>query len=333
VERFPVGRKQAGEHGYRWDGRIDGEVVPDGPYRVRVKARRGTWSDSESARAFVDTSASAGTLLSTRPAVYPMASAVADYVRVVYLRPGWKARRNAEVEYGFGFLPELEVSFTVVAPDGSTVLRRSFEDRIDAVLDWNGRGAGGAPVAEGRYVVRARVTDPAGNVSRFRVPVDVSHQQLRADITTATMAAATVTRWRPATTCFSSGCEWSPCPPIASARFPSGLSFGTDCPAGAGQSFGWAPPFEAAPVDTYRVTAVGGPTTPGAPDIGHLHDAILGPGDGSGTTSWLPADLDGQPFLPDGSLAATWGFWTNESNAYDLASFTIEYRHWVPVEG
>jgi hypothetical protein len=86
-------------------------------------------------------------------------------------------------------------------------------------------------------------------------------------------------------------------------------------------------------VDTYRVTAVGGPTSPGAPDIGQFHDQTLGPGDDSATTSWLPTDVDSQPYLPDGYLAATWGFRTSGGNSYDLASFTIEYRRWVPAEG
>ena len=59
VEKFRVGRKSAGEHRWRWDGRIDGEVAPDGIYQVRVKARRGTVSDAASTQASVDTVASA----------------------------------------------------------------------------------------------------------------------------------------------------------------------------------------------------------------------------------------------------------------------------------
>ena len=90
-------------------------------------------------------------------------------------------------------------------------------------------------------------------------------------------------------------------------------------------------PFVQAPVDTYRVTATGGPTEPGASDRGRLNGTVIGPGDGAVTTPWRPVDLTSTPFLPARDLPAIWDFQTSRENSYDVATFTLTYRHYVPT--
>jgi hypothetical protein len=105
-------------------------------------------------------------------------------------------------------------------------------------------------------------------------------------------------------------------------------------------------------VDSYRITATGGPTTPGAPDVGTLTDAwsngyvtavglTMGPGDATVSTQWQPVALTSYPFVPRGNQPVTWRFSTfgcpsclpppSEENSYDLASMTVEYRYYLPV--
>ncbi len=55
----------------------------------------------------------------------------------------------------------------------------------------------------------------------------------------------------------------------------------------------------------------------------------MGPGDAAVTTAWANVDLGHSPYLPEQDLAAVWGFSTTQD--YDLASFTVEYQHFVEV--
>ena len=86
-----------------------------------------------------------------------------------------------------------------------------------------------------------------------------------------------------------------------------------------------------APVDAFRVTATGGPTTPGDSDIAHFDGLVLGPGDAAATTPWQAVDLDSYPYLPEAERPITWAVSTSEENDYDVASFTVEYRYYAPV--
>jgi hypothetical protein len=52
---------------------------------------------------------------------------------------------------------------------------------------------------------------------------------------------------------------------------------------------------------------------------------------GSTTSSWLPVALAAHPYLPSGSQPVFWSFGTNAGHSYDVASFTVEYRHYEPV--
>ncbi len=113
-----------------------------------------------------------------------------------------------------------------------------------------------------------------------------------------------------------------------------GLGFLQPCTFGyaAVKQFSATPPVQPAPVDSYRVTVSGGPPDPGGPGIGHLDGVVVGPGDATATTPWRQVDLTHYAYLPDASSPIFWGFSTSEGNDYDVASFTVEYRHYVPVE-
>ena len=90
-------------------------------------------------------------------------------------------------------------------------------------------------------------------------------------------------------------------------------------------------PFPEAPVDRYRVTATGGPTAPGGADQGHFLGATTITGDGSTTSEWYPVHVTGHPVLPDQDRPVTWTFTTHRPNSYDVATFTVEYRHYLPA--
>ena len=84
-------------------------------------------------------------------------------------------------------------------------------------------------------------------------------------------------------------------------------------------------------MDSWRVSATGGPTIPGDTDVGSLSGVTMGPGDVTVTTPWRQVDLLNQPYVPDGAQPAVWSFSTDGDNEFDVASFTVEYRYYVPV--
>jgi hypothetical protein len=95
--------------------------------------------------------------------------------------------------------------------------------------------------------------------------------------------------------------------------------------------FGATPPVVPAPVDAFRITATGGPTTPGDTDVAHVDGLTMGPGDVSVTTPWEYVALNDYPYIPEARQPITWAVSTNQENDYDIASFTIEYRYYEPV--
>jgi hypothetical protein len=335
-----LGELGAGRHSWTWDGtRTSGRPVSDGTFSVVLRASRGGQHDRAVVTTYVDRVADRGRLVTTRPTVYPKASEVSDSVAVTYLREGWNAEEAAsQFDGSFAPRPALDVALTVVDGSGGVVWRRTwvpaYSWRTDSPLTfafaWHARGPGGEPVREGTYAARVRVRDAAGNVSRFSSPVAVSYQQLRAETWTSTMPAASATRFVPAG---CPGCHEG-CTPVPSDRFAGGLSFRA-CPGHASDARAWfsaAPPVTASPSDAFRITATGGPATPGTTDVGSLSGyATLGPGDGSVRTPWLSPGLVDPPYLPDQQAAATWGFSTSGGDGFDVASFTVEYRYWVPV--
>jgi hypothetical protein len=165
--------------------------------------------------------------------------------------------------------------------------------------------------------------------------VEVSASHLAEQVLTKTIAAASAeSGYGPVYDPSCLGCG-EVCGPVASDRFPGGLSFRRPCPGGFGYAtvryFGATPPVPPAPVDSFRVTASGGPTTPGDTDVASFGGQTMGPGDVTVTTSWYQVDLLHHPYLPDASKPVTWEVSTGGDNSYDVASFTVEYRYYAPV--
>jgi hypothetical protein len=326
--RGPVrlGALKAGRHGWRWDGRgNEGRVVDDGIYRVVFTARRGDRTSQATASVRVDTTLERGTLVSTRSTVYPSATVVSDQVELAYLQPGWNEAWDL-------LLPYLHRTDLVITDARRHVVRRrSLEEVAMPVFDWFAVGNDGAPLPAGDYVARVTVEDEAGNRQVFRQPVTVSHRQLVEEVWTSTQAAADVDTFRE----FDGGCNGcATCRPVLSARFQGGLSFPPcdyESAATAGY-FATDVPFAPAPVDAYRITATGGPTEAGAPDTGNLYGTPTTPGDTSTVSGWLPVALSRYPQLPEQRHPASWWFQTRNGSSYDVATFTVEYRHYVPVD-
>jgi hypothetical protein len=120
---------------------------------------------------------------------------------------------------------------------------------------------------------------------------------------------------------------------VASERFDGGLSF-RECDFEYADTTGFLAsdvPFDEAPVDTFRITSTGGPTEPGSSDIGNLNGTPTAEGDSSTTSDWLPVWLTRYPHLPAKDRPVSWTFGTSDDESYDVATFTVDYRHWVPA--
>ena len=329
VRRASLGALSAGRHAWKWDGRGSGGTrVRDNNFEATSTAATATRRDSARTILRVDTQL-IGRLVTTRPTVYPRASVVADRVQLMWLGEGWSAW-DEELFWEDGLVARslLEIS----TPAGERVWRRLVRDEYTPVFDWSARRDGGALLPAGRYVARAVVSDAAGNRSRDREDLWVSHGQLVEEVWSATVGAARARVYGPE---FGgcNGCGES-AGPVPSERFPDGLSFRAATESwqwGTAAYFGSDVPFAEAPVDTYRVTATGGPTVPVSPDQGRLDGIVVGPGDATVTTPWRSVNLTGDPFLPGMDLPVTWSFQTARDNSYDVATFTVEYRHYVPV--
>jgi hypothetical protein len=328
--RGPVrlGELSKGRHVWKWDGRTNrGKAVPDGGYRVDLTATTGARRRTASSYGVVDTDRPVGRLVSTRPTVYPKARGVGDHVRLTWVLDGWNP-------WSEEFFPEgdqpAKVRIRIKSRAGEVVWRRTVRQDYTPTFDWYGKRHSRAQRA-GRYVAHVTVTDEAGNRRRDAVDLSVSHEQLVEQTWTTTVPAGQASHYVP----HFGGCNGcsETCAPVASERFTDGLSF-RPCPRSVGWHtagyYGADVPFPEAPVDSYRVTAMGGPTTPGGTDEGNLSGST-GSSDGSITGAWTPVHVTGHPFLPDQETPVTWTFTTHGSNSYDVATFTVEYRYYVPA--
>jgi hypothetical protein len=329
--RGPVrlGKLSKGQHVWKWNGRTDaGVVAPDRGYRVHVTAATATRKQTTKTYAVVDTVRPNGQLFATRTAVYPKARLVDDHARLVWVLEGWNP-------WDEEFFPEddqpAKVKVEIRTRGGDVVWRRTARNKYTPTFDWYAKRNGRA-LRAGRYVAHVTVADDAGNRRRRSVDLSVSHSQLVEQTWTTTLPASEALHYTP----HFGGCNGCPetCGAGASERFAHGLSF-RPCPP----SFGWHTagyygsdvPFPEAPVDSYRVIASGGPTTPGGADQGRLAGVPTNPGDASTATPWIPVQLASHPFLPDQDRPVTWTFTTHGSNSYDVATFSVEYRHYVPA--
>lgn len=339
-----LGRLGAGLHRWRWNGRIaGGGTMPDDPnrYSIKVRAVRGTTRDTEYAHLVVDRTADQGTLVTSRPTVYPKATLVSDHILVQYLREGWKVLDSTDDE-----MTPLQVRLAIRSSAGRVVWSETKTGVImrdttggfgsyTFTFDWYARAADGEPLPPGSYDATVTATDVAGNRASFTRRLEVSDRQLRPEVWTSTMAAGSASRYYPQWDTSCNGCGEF-CGPVASTRYSGGLSFP---PCLAYAPYGWttadftaSPPVVAAPVDRYRITATGGPTTPGGNDTANSSAGTLGPGDDTMTGGWMGVGLTDEPYLPELTSPVTWGVLTRPPSSYDIASFTVEYRYYVPVE-
>ena len=332
VRRLVRPQQAPGDHVFHWAGRgDDGSVVADGYYTIDVLAKRGTtelahWVVST----IVDTDGDNGELLTSRPTVYPDATVVDDRVLLTYLREGWNADQDAYpgVDNGYYDRIPLRLRMSVVSARDELVWQsRRTIDGMSARFSWDGRERDGTVVRAGRYTARLVVTDAAGNVTSDEQDLRVSHRQLVPETLRVNLSPASTQRTGRVSSPFCLGCG-DYCSPVDSSRFPNGLSFASCWSNWSYARFGLPLPFAAAPADTFRVTVTGGPPSPGGTGTGRLDGIVMGPGDATITTPWTAVDLGHYPYLPEQALAATWEF-SSSAPDYDLASFTVEYQHYV----
>ena len=145
----------------RWDGRdAGGRIVPDGEYRVRLRARSQVRSDrvfNTSRRLRVDTAPPSVPGFGVRSA--PADGSAAQCRTRAVARDGLRVRFSAH--RGARRLAE------------GPVVPLTGEGR--AAWDWDGRGSNGAPVAPGLLDIRAIVVDAAGNRTRRTATCWVGH--------------------------------------------------------------------------------------------------------------------------------------------------------------
>ncbi len=331
VRTWRLGRLGEGRHVWAWNGKTSGHRLPDGHYTVVLRAWSGNRFAKVSAGTDILTTPDAGRLMLSRPTVYPAATTVADRLAVVYLREGYSEFAAEYPEYYGDDIP-LRTRIVIRAPDGEAVyraLRRGYRPRFL----WTARDADGHPLPAGTYQLRVTVRDSVGNVRAIRRSVSVSSAQLREQVWTSTFAATDASLGSPPL--YDPGCNSCDvtCGPVPSERFAGGLSFRQPCSFGdySRAVFGASPSVTPAPVDSYRVTATGGPTAPGDTDVALLSGVRLGPGDVTVSTPWQRVDLTDYPYLPAGAQPVTWAVSTSDENDYDVASFTVEYRYYAPI--
>lgn len=331
-----LGRLQQGQHEWRWDGSgASGRTVRDGTFLVMLRASRRGATDKAKTAVVMDRTADDGHVVSSRTTIYPKATLVHDAVVITYRREGW--RRLESAVNTSDETPPLRARLVVRDDQGARVWRDSQIGDYEPAFVWDARRAAGSAVSPGAYVARLRILDAFGNRTTRTVSLQVSGGQLAERVWSTTVAAGSAAEFVVPTPPGCNSCGEG-CSPVPSLRFAGGLSF-PDCLGldylSTYQWFQARPDVVAAPVDAYRVTATGGPTVPGSPDVGLLGvvngSTTVGPGDVAAMTDWSPVDLDGYPFLPDGRTVLPWVFATSELNSYDVATFTVEYRHWAPV--
>ena len=249
---------------------------------------------------------------------------------LTYLRENWDATEDAYPgeDNGFSDRIPLRLQMSIVSARGKVVWAEKGRIKgASARFTWDGRRGDGRVVAAGRYRARLLATDAAGNETSFEQALRVSHRQLVAQTLTVDLKPADTQRASFPSPPGCNGCgEY--CSPVDSTRFPGGLSF-TKCWSNLSYAgFGLPLPFAAAPSDIYRVTVSGGPPTAGGTGTANTGGIMMGPGDATVTTPWRAVDLGHAPYLPDQDIAATWQFSSSVPD-YDLASFKVEYQHFV----
>jgi len=162
VRRIATNERLAGDakHRWRWDGRNDdGQVVPDGTYRMRVVRRDESRVIDSVKEIFVDRVPPRVTLTSARPSVIATnLPGEAPSVRIAYRGPANQA-------------PIVRVFRT---DDGPPHVVRRFRGHPDRTATWDGRVSAGSehtePAPEGDYAFTVAVRDKAGNETQAPRP-------------------------------------------------------------------------------------------------------------------------------------------------------------------
>jgi hypothetical protein len=270
-------------------------------------------------------------------AVYPQTPDVVDGLKFAYTSPSdndseWGGRVRAQVKDGNGKVVdrlglEDSGSFTCVLPP---------EESGYCGVKWNWTARhDGLPLPPGIYRLTVIQRDRAGNRTQAGAWVRVSGASLVAVQTTVTVAAD-LGGW-----CNVDCGEFQNCGQVVQpGRFgPGSLSYRSadDCPhdppfASSSQGLEFDP--DVAALGSFRVTAYGGPTTPGASDQGELlveypdfapTSTGTDTSDHETTSQWAP--IDGRY---GAGPSISWSFQTRGTNSYDVAWFRVEYVVYQP---
>lgn len=320
----------------RWDGRDQrGRLFPDGGYAARVVAQAPgrTWC-SDWVDLLIDTTLNPGELQRDCPSVYPRTDGVVDTVTLRYVSPfedtDWRKAQGRVLDPSGAVVARLapRSAYQDCQWQGTTAevyvcgTRWSWAGRVD-----------GRPLPSGRYTVVVFAIDGAGNRERSRLPVHVSSRHLEPVLETTTVPAAS-SIYTPLYDPGCNGCgEDMDCGTVvAPGRFGDGsLSYRsadtcTDGRSASASEAHTATYLRAPAVGEHRVTAYGGPSTPGGPDQGTLVlDAATWVATGSDTTDHETTS----PWAPSPSPGATsertvWAFRTDGTASYDVAWYRVE---------
>jgi hypothetical protein len=330
VDRLRVGRQVAGHHTWTWSPAQGSARPADGSYSVTLVAvplaqRPGT--GRATVPVTVDTVAPDATTKYTRTTVYPATTLFTDEIRLKFGKDVVITSLDASVRRADGTLVR------ALKPQSIPCVN-AWDGENCPLLRWDGRDAAGAVQPAGSYVLRAIASDVAGNQAVASNPLTVSDQPLVEHTKTTTLPAV---QWGPvATPCSYPGpqiCLYQP--PVASDRFPGGLSFRSGSGPWSGSAAGIFTVQAETGHEQFRVTATGGPATPGDPDTALLNNIQM-QGDGSFTTPWLPITLSSsqKPVRyagPSLGLMAQGAWNVTTGNDYDVASFTVEQTYFAPA--
>ncbi|KQW43996.1 hypothetical protein ASC77_21625 [Nocardioides sp. Root1257] len=339
VARIPLGRMSAGHHVWDWSGLDEhGNPVPAGRYDLAIAGTQvarphHTASSGWIGAWILDTTAPDPTVTANRTTVYPATTLFSDEVRFKFEGHDITA-------------PQIHA--TVQTAAGAAVRTLTAEDTPCysgepdhgwgwyysggcPMLRWDGRDASGAVQPPGSYVLHVVGEDLAGNRAVSDTPLTVSAAPLVEHTRTTTYDAAHTPRSPGACAIPGApqGCGTDSCGPVGSDRYADGLSFRSGPGCGAGATHPSTADFLAVG-DTgheqIRVTATGGPSTPGAPDTASLSGTTM-QGDGSFVSPWIPLHV------PHGGLTAAgvWSVTTQSGAAYDVASFSVEQTYFAPA--
>lgn len=349
VRRERLGLLPAGAHAWRWNGRADGETVPDGLYEVTVEAVRRsggtTVRDQDVDKVEVDTVYRPGRIRRSDPEVFPRTTVVRDHVTLTMpSRERWVRAR-----------------LVVRDPRGRAVFERSYRRRsgyheVEVVsVDWTAR-KDGEPLPPGTYTAVERGRDRAGNRGRSRpLEIEVSADPL---VWQEVSRAVRPVDGRAYSPCpmhggtGPNGCgdpEFQQCGTVApSTVFPDGgLSHRSAvCPEPERSAYSFAGsqhlvrfPEAVRGLDAIRVAFTGAPTVAGETDTGTLlvgdQSVVSGSGGSSDWEEGTPfADGYRDPNFHSADLppSAYWDLRAYGEDSFDVATFTLDVRYLAPDE-